>query len=602
MTETLCNPEYSRAQMNELLFEAYQVNSVNYGLDALFSAYSNNIRNDGLIVSAGRSSTLVVPLAMGHGVLDNAKRLTWGGAQAVDFLQKLLQLKYPNCPQKITTYEVQCMLEELCYTSSDYDAEIRHFQVPENLAKADRVVQLPFTAPERKEKTQEEIELAEERKRAASRRLQEQTRLMRQERAQQNENDLKYYTLLREWKDKESQENYLARLESEGFDTEQEFERVYKRLDTSVRKNRAEELGEEFHEEKKEPEFPLADVPDADLDEEGLKEKRRQLLMKAGYEARLRTRAEKEEKKRLEEERDAKERKEQRENPEAWLKTIPAQYNEILARIHKRKRLRDMLPNRKSAAAQQRMKSITALASENDASSTGSQRRRKRGEDEDTFGADDSDWAVYRTINDATNEEEEAKDHEQLEELEQKLLEFDDKFTEEDTYAAMLSRKSRLTNTFLRGFEPKWDPEDAIQFHQLHLNVERIRVPEVSWQPIIAGVDQAGVGELCRHVLRSFDETVRGRMIQNVLVTGRYSQLPGFDVRLQSTLRSVLPPHAPLSVRRARNPRFDAWLGMRQWVFEQNEVFRATSISRADYDEKGPGWFQEHGMSACVNR
>ena len=189
MTETLCNPEYSRAQMNELLFEAYQVNSVNYGLDALFSAYSNNIRNDGLIVSAGRSSTLVVPLAMGHGVLDNAKRLTWGGAQAVDFLQKLLQLKYPNCPQKITTYEVQCMLEELCYTSSDYDAEIRHFQVPENLAKADRVVQLPFTAPERKEKTQEEIELAEERKRAASRRLQEPTRLMRQERAQQNENE-----------------------------------------------------------------------------------------------------------------------------------------------------------------------------------------------------------------------------------------------------------------------------------------------------------------------------------------------------------------------------------------------------------------------------
>jgi len=600
MTETLCNPEYSRAQMNELLFEAYQVNSVNYGLDALFSAYANNIRDDGLVVSAGRSSTLVVPLVAARGVLDNAKRQSWGGAQAVDFLQKLLQLKYPNCPQKITTYEVQRMLEELCYTSSDYDAEIRHFQVPVNLAKVDRVVQLPYTAPERKENTQEELELAEERKRAASRRLQEQTRLMRQERAQQNENDLKYYTLLREWKDKESQQDYLARLESEGFDTEQEFERHYKRLDTSVRKNRAEELGEEFQEEKKEPEFPLADVPDAELDEEGLKEKRRQLLMKAGYEARLRARAEKEEEKRLEEERQAKELQERRENPEAWLKKIHAQYDQTLARIQERTRLREMLPNRKSAAAQQRMKSITALASENDTGSTGSHRRRKRGEDEDTFGADDSDWAVYRTINDATNEEEEAEDHAQLEQLEQKLLEFDDRFTEEDTYAAMLSRKSHLTNTFLRGFEPKWDPEDAVQFHQLHLNVERIRVPEVSWQPVIAGIDQAGVGELCRHVLRSFDENVRGRMIQNVLVTGCYSQLPGFDTRLQSTLRSVLPTHAPLSVRRASNPRFDAWRGMRKWVLEQDEVFRSTSVSRADYEEKGPGWFQEHGLSACV--
>lgn len=588
--------------MNELLFEAYQVPSVNYGLDALFSAYSNGVRDDGLIVSSGHSSTLVVPLVATRGVLENAKRQAWGGAQAVDFLQRLLQLKYPNCPQKITTYEVQRMLEELCYTSSDYDAEIRRFQVPENMAEADRVVQLPYSALERKEKTQEEIEKAEERKRAASRRLQEQTRLMRQEKAQQNENDLKYYTLMREWKAKEAPEDYLARLESEGFDSEQEFERFYKRLDTSVRKNRAEELGEEFHEEKKEPEFPLADVPDADLDEDGLKEKRRQLLLKAGYEARMRARAEKEEERRLEAEREAKEKEEQRENPEAWLKKIHAQYDQTLARIHERKRLREMLPNRKSAAAQQRMKSITALASENEASSSGSQRRRKRGEDEDTFGADDSDWAVYRTINDATNEEQEAEDHAQLEQLEQKLLEFDDQFTEEDTYEAQLRRKTRLTNTFLRGFEPKWDPEDAIQFHQLHLNVERIRVPEVSWQPLMAGIDQAGVGELCRHVLYSFDETVRGRMVQNVLVTGGYSQLPGFDTRLQATLRSVLPPTAPLSVRRAANPRWDAWRGMRQWVLEQDEVFRATSVTRADYDEKGPCWFQEHGLSACVTK
>ncbi|WFD26548.1 Nuclear actin-protein involved in chromatin remodeling [Malassezia nana] len=602
MTETLCNPEYSRAQMNELLFEAYQVPLVNYGLDALFSAYSNGIRDDGLVVSSGHSSTLVMPLVATRGVLENAKRQSWGGAQAVDFLQRLLQLKYPNCPQKITTYEVQRMIEELCYTSSDYDAEIRRFQLPENMAEADRVVQLPYSALERKEKTQEEIEKAEERKRAASRRLQEQTRLMRQEKAQQNENDLKYYTLLREWKEKEAPEDYLARLESEGFDSEQEFERFYKRLDTSVRKNRAEELGEEFHEEKKEPEFPLADVPDADLDEEGLKEKRRQLLLKAGYEARMRARAEKEEEKRLEAEREAKEQEERRENPEAWLKKIHTQYDQTLARIHERKRLREMLPNRKSAAAQQRMKSITALASENEVSSSGSQRRRKRGEDEDTFGADDSDWAVYRTINDATNEEEEAEDHAQLEQLEQKLLEFDDQFTEEDTYEALLRRKTRLTNTFLRGFEPKWDPEDAIQFHQLHLNVERIRVPEVSWQPLMAGIDQAGVGELCRHVLYSFDETIRGRMLQNVLVTGGYSQLPGFDTRLQATLRSVLPPSAPLSVRRAANPRWDAWRGMRQWVLEQDEVFRGTSVTRADYDEKGPGWFQEHGLSACVTK
>ncbi|KAL4400609.1 Actin-related protein 5 [Malassezia pachydermatis] len=585
--------------MNELLFEAYNVPSVNYGLDSLFSAYANDVREDGLIVSAGRTTTTIVPLVKGVGKLDNAKRLSWGGVPATDFLLKLLQLKYPTCPQKITAFETQSMLEELCYVSSDYDAEIRSFQNPDNLANVDRVVQLPYSAPEPKEKTQEELEKIAERKRAAGQRLQEQTRLMRQEKALRNENDLKYYTLLREWKDKEAPDAYLARLESEGFDSEQEFEKTWKRLDTAVRKNRAEELGEQFEEEKKEPEFPLVDVPDAELDEEGVKEKRRQRLLKAGYEARQRARAEKEEEKRLQAEKEEKERQEQRENPTAWLQKVRAQYDQVLQRIRDRKRMREMLPNRKSAAAQQRMKSITALASEQDSTSSGSQRRRKRGNDEDTFGADDNDWAVYRTINDAANEEEDAQDHETLAELEQKLLEFDEAFSEEHTYAAMLVRKTKLTNTFLRGYEPKWDPDDAIQFHQLHLNVERIRVPEISWQPIIAGIDQAGVGELSRHVLQSMEAVDRDRMIRHVLVTGRYAQLPGFDTRLQSVLRSYLPPQAPLQVRRARHARFDPWLGMRQWVQDQAETFRATSVSRADYEEKGAGWFQEHALSAA---
>ena len=258
-----------------------------------------------------------------------------------------------------------------------------------------------------------------------------------------------------------------------------------------------------------------------------------------------------------------------------------------------------MLPNRKSAAAQQRMRNITALASEQDASSSDSHRRRKRGDDEDTFGANDNDWSVYRTINDATNEEEEAQDYVTLAEIEQKLLQFDDAFTDENTYEALQARKTRLTQTFLYGQPSRLDMDDPIQYHQLHLNVERIRVPEISWQPLIAGVDQAGVAELGRHVLFSVDQTIRDRMIRNVLVTGRYSSLPGFDARLNNSLQSYLPPNAPLSVRRAQCPRFDPWRGMREWVTEQSDLFRASSVTRAEYEEKGSGWFKEHALSSC---
>ena len=293
------------------------------------------------------------------------------------------------------------------------------------------------------------------------------------------------------------------------------------------------------------------------------------------------------------------ETRERTENLAAWLSKMRTQHQESIARIEERKRLREMLPNRKSAAAQQRMRNITALASEQDASSSDSHRRRKRGDDEDTFGANDNDWSVYRTINDATNEEEEAQDYVTLAEIEQKLLQFDDAFTDESTYEALQARKTRLTQTFLYGQPSRLDMDDPIQYHQLHLNVERIRVPEISWQPLIAGVDQAGVAELGRHVLFSVDQTIRDRMIRNVLVTGRYSSLPGFDARLNNSLQSYLPPNAPLSVRRAQCPRFDPWRGMREWVTEQSDLFRASSVTRAEYEEKGSGWFKEHALSSC---
>ena len=134
--------------MNELLFEAYNVPSVNYGLDALYAAYANDIREDGLVISSGKNTTVVVPLVGGRGILDNSKRfvyvfciwhsLSWGGALANDYLMRLLQLKYPTLPQRLTAFEVQAMLEDLCYVSSDYSTELSSFHDPEVLASVDR--------------------------------------------------------------------------------------------------------------------------------------------------------------------------------------------------------------------------------------------------------------------------------------------------------------------------------------------------------------------------------------------------------------------------------------------------------------------------------
>ncbi len=170
MTETLCNPAYSRGIMNELMFEAYQVPYVNYGVDCLFSAYQNDVGEDALVVSSGRSSTVVIPTVAGKGILNNSKRLAWGGAQASDLLLRLIQLKYPGFPARFTPWQAQTMLEELCYVSEDYSSDIKGFAMMPASHKSyapstwtpmerssDVIVQFPYQDALPEQKSEEEL-------------------------------------------------------------------------------------------------------------------------------------------------------------------------------------------------------------------------------------------------------------------------------------------------------------------------------------------------------------------------------------------------------------------------------------------------------------
>ena len=127
----------------------------------------------------------------------------------------------------------------------------------------------------------------------------------------------------------------------------------------------------------------------------------------------------------------------------------------VIDRIKERKRRKDLLSDRKSLAAQQRMKSITNLASDQPGAGNRSKRKRGGGDDDD-FGADDEDWGVYRDIQGAEDSEDEHDDEETLLDLESKLLQYDTSFSRSDTLAARQARKRALTRTFLGG-NPEFD-------------------------------------------------------------------------------------------------------------------------------------------------
>jgi actin-related protein 5 len=263
----------------------------------------------------------------------------------------------------------------------------------------------------------------------------------------------------------------------------------------------------------------------------------------------------------------------------------------ILQKIKERDRMKADLGNRKSLASQMRMKTLANLAADGP-------KKRRRGGDDDNFGANDEDWGVYRTV--ATGEQSDDEEEEDLgamlDNVEKELLEYDPEFTENHTLAAQSDWTKSLVHVFLRGPWP-FDPESQREAHQLHLNVERIRVPEVVFKPSIAGIDQAGLVEIAADIVnqRFSNPEDQAKLLRDVFLTGGNSLFQGFDERFRKDFRAFLPTGAQLNVRRAADPVLDAWKGAAQWA--SGPELGKSSISRQEYLEKGSEYLKVGGIA-----
>ncbi|KAK4991133.1 Actin-related protein 5 [Elasticomyces elasticus] len=588
MTEPLANLGYTRKVMSELLFELYGVPSVAYGIDSLFS-YAYNRGHNGIVVSSSYMSTHLIPVIDSKPLLAHATRLDWGRCQSAEYLMKLLKAKYPTLPGKLNDTQVEDLVRQHCYVSQDYSRDSVAFLDWTGLEDRDVVVQMPFTERVEIQKTEEELARAAEKRKEGGRRLQEQAAKMRLDKLIRKEQELEYYKELQQKLAIATKKEAKALLDAEDFDDEAQLEKKMKEMDKSIRKARNKDVGD-VEEIEEPPTYPLLDTPDEELDEEGLKQKRQQRLLKANHDARARAKAEKErEKSRLvEEERlDAEKRAT---NLEAWVEERRVERQTMIQRIKDRDRLKADLGNRKSLASQMRMKSIANLASDNP-------KKRRRGGDDDNFGADDADWGIYRAI--ATGDQSDDDDEEDLnaglKTIEAQLLKYDPNFTEDSTRDAQTDWTKSLMHSFLRGAWP-YDAENQKENNQFHLNVERIRVPEIVFQPALAGLDQAGIVEIAADMItqRLSDITGSGDLLKDIFLTGGNTMFKGFEERLQVELRAVLPAESTLMVRGAGDPVLDAWRGAAHWASTPSS--RQAFITREEYMEKGGDYIKEHNL------
>lgn len=228
------------------------------------------------------------------------------------------------------------------------------------------------------------------------------------------------------------------------------------------------------------------------------------------------------------------------------------------------------------------MKTLANLASDQPG------KKRRRGGDDDNFGANDDDWGIYRTVamGEHSDDEEEEDLGAGLKGVEAQLLKYDPSFNESNTLEAQSDWSQSLIHAFLRGPRP-FDPESQQEAHQIHLNVERIRVPEVVFQPSIAGLDQAGIvdiaADITNHGLANAQDRIS--VLGHIFLTGGNTMFAGFDERLRRELRAVLPVEAPINVQRANDPILDAWRGAAQWAAapKSSQCF----VTKEEYQEKG---------------
>jgi actin-related protein 5 len=576
--------------MSEILFECYGAPSVAYGVDSLFS-YSYNGGRTGLVMDSSYTSTHVIPVINSKPVLSQASRLNWGRFQSAQYLLKLLRLKYPNFPGKISDIQAEELVRDHSHVSQDYEAHLSSYLDWTGLEDRNHVVQFPYTEQLVVQKTEEELAAAAEKRKESGRRLQAQAAKMRLEKLKKKEEELEYYLQLQQQLLGFKHKKDTARvLESNDFDDEAQLDKRVKELEKGIKKARNKDLGDIEEEAVEEPTFPLLGVPDEQLDEEGIKQKRQQRLMKSNYDARQRAKIEREkEKVRVaDEQRRDDERREA--DPTSWIDERRIARQSIVQKLKDRERMKAELGTRKSLANQMRMKSIANLSSENT-----NKKRRRGGGDDDMFGADDADWQVYRTI--ATGEgsdDDEAEDLDKdLKRIESQLLKHDPNFTEESTREAQTDWTKSILHAFLHGPYP-YDPESQQDVNQIHLNVERIRVPEVVFQPTIAGLDQAGIVEIASNILteRLADSPHRDNVLKDIFLTGGNTLFQGFEERLRNELRAVLPAEQTIVVRGANDRVLDAWRGAAQWAGKREN--QSNFITRAEYMEKGSEYIKEH--------
>ncbi|GMH33446.1 hypothetical protein BSKO_01280 [Bryopsis sp. KO-2023] len=551
MTEPCLNPSYSRAQMAELLFEAYEVPAVHFAADSpcayAFNRKIGRCGPTGLLLGSGHSATHVVPIVDGEPYFQASRRMKPCGAIATDLLCRHLQLAYPQHNGILTATNASLIKQDYTYCSENYSQDLKKIQTGGALAGGHALrVQLPFhpvDSPSEKEMALAAAEKAAKME-GQRRRLREMTEKRKLKQIQEKEEVLEYWrNVANQASMCQSYDAVESLLQQTGLSDIRDIHKRIEEVEFAIKRLKGKNVdGSKLeHCTSVEPVDPSGRKPKRDLEEDEI---RKQEL--------------------LEFDRDG----------DIYIETLKQRHKECAERLESRKRRRlgaashpadvgELGPGRRVTTGQRHRMRLLAQAA-------GGEKLQK----DDGFGIDDRDWDVYKEMDrnhsDSDMERDDEAEYKRTASLLQELG--------EGSSVIDLTKEQHEKETST--------PQQRAEQFQISLTVDRIRVPELLFQPSLCGIDQAGLVEVVGGVLQQLPVELADRCANGgLLITGGNAAYPGLDARLEVDLRSIRPQGKPIRVIRSDHFSLDAWRGA-SLIADTPGIF-TTAFTRAEYQECG---------------
>ncbi|CAE7679079.1 unnamed protein product, partial [Symbiodinium pilosum] len=147
-----------------------------------------------------------------------------------------------------------------------------------------------------------------------------------------------------------------------------------------------------------------------------------------------------------------------------------------------------------------------------------------------------------------------------------------------DWKAEMQSAKERPTE-----YEKIFSLPDG---QQVALSSERFRVPEVMFDPMIAGRELPGLHQSINRCIQACEIDLRKDLFKNIVLSGGNTMFPGIADRLEAELKALAPQKITVKVVANPQRRYIVWMGAS--ILTRLSSFQSMLISKAEYDDVGP--------------